>query len=123
MGSDAGLVPVPGDKIQPFEEARTHGPLRQGRCRGPTRVEGATDGALLCRDGARGWRWPSQPGSAKANRKASGEQPTVFTQALGRLFIVVVLRSVLGFFNIFLLGAVSFRPELGAQHGGSLRLM
>lgn len=28
-----------------------------------------------CRTGAGGWRWPSQPGSAKANRKASGEQP------------------------------------------------
>lgn len=27
-----------------------------------------------CRDGAGGRRWPSQPGSAKANRKASGDR-------------------------------------------------
>lgn len=36
-----------GDKIWPFGEAHTRGPPRQGRCQGPTWVEGAAAATVL----------------------------------------------------------------------------
>lgn len=98
MGSDAGLVAVPGGSNPALWGSGG------GDGAGTKRVEGRLcrrcAGAVPRQDGAGGARRPSQPGSAQANRKASGEQP------LGLLFIVVPLRSVPGFFfNTVLLGA------------------
>lgn len=74
-GSDAGSVPVPG--MNPFGKL-----VPTVRCGRAWRAGGgchcrhdAAARALLRRDGASGWKWTSQPGSAKANRKANGEQP------------------------------------------------
>lgn len=56
----------------------------------------------------------SQPGSAKANRKANGEQPL----CLLRGYLLWFLRGwYWGLFNTFLLGAGSFWPGLDAQVG------
>lgn len=78
-GSDAGSVPVPGinpfGKLVPTVRCGRAG-RRAWRAGGGCHCRhGAAARALLRRDGASGWKWTSQPGSAKANRKVNGEQP------------------------------------------------
>lgn len=109
-GSDAGSVPVPGDKS--LWEGRARKSPVAGPVAGPeVRVAVPLPG-LCC-----AWTGPELEVDVSARiceSKQEGEwgAAAVFTR---RLFIVVPQRLVLGTFNTFLLGAGSFWPGLDAR--------